>query len=389
IPPHISPDTFAFSSDGTKILIGDKSRGIVAVSDTLFGILLGAQSLPGVQSIASVTEGTEDGFTLAATGEGVAVLFSDGRLLRKDTVDAGISSIAVDPVCGDVLAATAFGPLRIAAGTFSIGLVGGPAHFDVVSGGEGGVAGLDGPDVYAWKPAAGCDGPGSFVKVARVANVPNVAVLSNDGNWVASTDNRYLDLTPRSDGAGGLAAKQVKFPVEGPTRIAYHDNRLTATHPTGLTPSALTLGGFSTYAAGTLTEVGSSPLDRAADLLQWVRSGSLWMATAAPANTGNHPGTPVTFWSPANGLAATGDVPTSTTTPTAISADGSMLIGESSIANIWGLDTLVLQISQGHLVQHNGPHVDLPSQPIDVVSSPDGARLYVSLPFANEIAVVE
>ena len=53
------------------------------------------------------------------------------------------------------------------------------------------------------------------------------------------------------------------------------------------------------------------------------------------------------------------------------------------------LDTLVLQISQGRLVQHSGPHVDLPSQPIDVVSSPDGARLYVSLPFANAVAVVE
>lgn len=388
IAPHVAPDTFAFSSDGARILLGDQGRGIVAVSDVVSGTLLGAQPLPGIHSIATVTTGTEGGFSLAATGDGVAVLFSDGRLLRKDVVDAGITSIAVDPVCGDILAATAFGPLRIAAGSFAIGVVPGPARLDAVSGGEGGVAGWDGADLYAWKPAVNCDGPGSFAKVARAKHVAVAAALSNDGNWVASTDDASLDLTPRSDGSGGQP-QQLAFPVSGHARIAYHDNRLTATHPTGVTAAELTVGAFSTFAPGSLTEIATAPLDRSPDLLRWIRFASAWMATAAPANSASSTGTPLTFWSPAAGISATGDVPRSTTTPAGISADGSMLIGESSIANSWGLDTLVLQISKGRLVQHSGPHVDLPSQPIDIASSPDGARLYVSLPFTNAIAVIE
>ena len=70
-----------------------------------------------MNSIAFVTEGDEKGFALASTGDGVAILFPDGRLLRKDVVDAEITAIAADPQCGDVLAATAFGPLIVAAGS--------------------------------------------------------------------------------------------------------------------------------------------------------------------------------------------------------------------------------------------------------------------------------
>src|SRR5206468_1773655 len=126
IDPHVSVSAFSFTGDG-RILVADQARGVVVSCDVGAGTVLGAQQLAGVNAVAVVREGDDKGFALASTGDGVALLFSDGRLLRRDVVDAVITAIAVDPVCGDVLAATDFGPLLIAAGTLTISPAAGPA----------------------------------------------------------------------------------------------------------------------------------------------------------------------------------------------------------------------------------------------------------------------
>src|SRR5207302_1065387 len=101
----------------------------------------------------------------------------------------------------------------------------GPAHLFGISAGEGGVAGFSDKEVWAWKPGANCDGRGSFKHVATLAHDALFAALSNDGNWVASTDGAFIDLTPRSDGASGLTAQKLQLPVSGNVRVAFHDNR--------------------------------------------------------------------------------------------------------------------------------------------------------------------
>ena len=56
---------------------------------------------------------------------------------------------------------------------------------------------------------------------------------------------------------------------------------------------------------------------------------------------------------------------------------------------LWSIDTLLVQISQGKLLQTTGPHVDLPAAPFQLASSPDGGRIYVSLPDRSQVGVIE
>lgn len=75
----------------------------------------------------------------------------------------------------------------------------------------------------------------------------------------------------------------------------------------------------------------------------------------------------------------------------AVSADGRLLIGFSPDpynANP-GLDSVLIRVLQSEVDVLPSPHVDLPSAPGNLISSPDGSRLYVTLPDLNSIAVIE
>jgi hypothetical protein len=348
------------------------------------GAVVSAQQLPGLASIESVPAGVDAGRVVAAVGSGVALLFPDGRLLRTDSVDASIGDVGVDPVCGDVLVNSRFGPLVIAHDTLGVSALDVSLQLIGISAGAGGVVGILGQDLYAYTPPAHCAGKGSFSVVATSTYPVNNAALSQDGSWVATSNDRFLELLPRSDGPKGLSAQTLDWGDSGAGAIAFENGKLTAIHALGQG------GAISTYAPGTLHEAGSFSLATVPDLLQWIRFASAWMVgETILAPDGAELGTHVTFWSAGAGVLTAADVPRTVTLPTAASADGIMLLGESQIGPDWGVDTLLVQVSHGQFVQQVGPRVALPGGPERIISSPDGGRLYISLPGSSSIALVE
>src|SRR5262249_40056326 len=153
---------------------------------------------------------------------------------RTDVVDANLGSIAVDPVCGDILAVTSYGPLHVAHDTLSSSALDVSLQLDFVEGGPGGVAAVSGNDVYAYNPPAGCSGFGFFSLVAVAGSSPAEAALSEDGKWAAVIDGTALDLLPRADNGAGLDALHLDFgSSDRPVSLAFAGNQLTAVHPQG------------------------------------------------------------------------------------------------------------------------------------------------------------
>ena len=379
---HVFPILLTFTNGGSTLLVGGPD--VVAACEVSSGKLLSAQPLPGVSSLASIAEGDEQGFVIAATGNGTALLFPSGQLLRSDVIGVGLGSIAVDPACGDVLVASDFGPLQVTHDTLQPLALDVSQRLDGVHAGEGGVVAFQGQTIFAYQPPANCRGAGSLVPAGQTTLSPIwEAALSNDGNWVAVTDNRHLELVPRSAAAG--QRQSLDYLTNGGVYLAYAQNQLTATHP------AAGKQAISNFKPGTLVESASFALPDDVVALRRVRFAGAWMVDDAlfDAQTNRYAATHVTIWSEATGVLAEETVPATVTVPSGISADGFMLVGISQVGANYGLDTLILQVSQGKLVQQIGPHVDLPSVPEEIYASPDGGRFYVSIPGTSALAVVE
>lgn len=382
---HLFPQMLAFNLDGSKVLVGDSEEGIVGLCDPATGAIVSAQPLPGLASLALATSGGNQGLLQAATGDGVALLFGDGRLLRRNPMSVGANNLAVDPVCGDALLATDYGPLRISRATLTPSIVDSSLHLTSVSSGEGGLLGWLGNDLYAYHPPADCKAGGSFAHIAASPDEVIHAALSADGKWVASAGFQTLDLLPREDAGAGLSAQRIDFATASVIEVAWAGGQLTAAHPDGAGGYALT-----TWQSGGLAGAVSLPLQNPGLGLRHVRFADAWMIDQNLFDgAGNFIATRVTVWSAAQGVVATSDVPASVTVPSGVSADGFMLVGISYVGVQAGLDTLLLQLDQGRLLQLPGPHVDLSAQPTDVMPSPDGSRFYALLPLISSVAVVE
>jgi len=382
--PHLTIYDLAITGSGNTALVGDTQFDVIAACDIATGNLVSAQPLLDLGSLAAINDGEEAGLVVAGRFTGVSLLFADGRLLRTEPGNVGAGSMAVDPVCGDVLVGTDFGPLRVSHDTLHT------AALDVsvrltLFGGEGGVVGASDSDLYAYAPPPGCSGDGSFHHVATATNPALRAALSSDGNWVASSDDRFLELLPRSDAATHGAAVSVDYGDSGldaRVNLAYFANQLTATHP------AKSGYAISTFAPGTLQEIGSLANPDRIDALRRVRFASSWMMFSDDTDSsGNVVATHVVFWNAAAGAVAEADVPISVAVPAGVSADGFMMVGYSAGPS---LSTLLLQVTQNRIVQQPGPQVGLSGEASssEVYASPDGSRFYVLIG-AGTLAVIE
>lgn len=372
--------TLAVAGGGSTVLVGDVENEVVGACDVASGKLISAQPMPGLRRLAAVSEGDEAGFALAATSGSVALLFPDGRLLRTEDVSMQVGSMAVDPACGDVLVATSFGPLRIARETLQVSAIDVSLHLSL-SAGEGGLAAWSGHDLYAYVPAAGCASNGAFQHVATAASFIDTAALSGDGKWAATSDGETLELLPREDSGLNQPPLSHDYGSRDRVQLSYAGDQLTTAHPL---PAGYAI---TTYAPGTLDEIGSMPVPERIDHLKRLRFAQAWMVDSSKLDAAgfNIVATEVLVWAAGQGVLTTAEVPASVTIPSGVSADGFMLAGFS---NGSGMDTLLLQISQDRLIQESGPHVDLATPPTsDALPSPDGGRFYVSL--ATSVAVIE
>src|SRR5947209_3620727 len=142
---------------------------------------------------------------------------------------------------------------------------------DGVQGGEAGVAGFAGNELYAYRPSATCKTAGSFAHIATSPDAVIEVALSNDGNWVATAGFDTLDLLPRPDGAGG-APQRIQFDRPATIEVAFAANQLTALRPAPGNGFAM-----SSYQPGTLAEKSTLPLDEPPRGLRRVRFAASWM----------------------------------------------------------------------------------------------------------------
>jgi hypothetical protein len=384
IDPKIFPHALTFNADGSRIFVGDEFRFVVAACDAGTGALLSAQAVPGLSSLALVPDGPNQGFLVAATGAGAALLFPSGQLLRTNAVGVSLHAAAVDPVCGDLLTATAFGPLQLPRSTLSPLALDATEQFQGLQASEGGIVGWSGNDLFVYLPPASCRGYGSFKLVASAARPSIGAALSANGKWVASSDGKLLELIPRSDNGAGLEKKTLDFGTGSVTPIRYAGDSLTVGH-------AVAAGGFavSTYVKGTLQESATLPLNSVSVNLDRLRFAQAWIIGQQNLVSGDFVATDLTLWDENKGVLARSSVPATFTIPTGVSADGFMLVGVSTLGRDTGIDTLILQLLGSRLIQEPGPHLDLPGLPAQVLASADGGRFYASLPDQSVIAVIE
>ncbi len=380
--PKVAPTFLAFSADGTRLLVGDGVNGVIAVCDPASGKVVGAQDAPSLVSLARIPDGPNQGFFVAGANGGSALVLPSGQILLTSFIGVDMRGIAVDAACGNVLVASAFGPLQIPAGTLAAQALDGSLALDGVQTSGGGVVGWSGADLYAFVPPANCLGKGSFKLVASASQSVLQAALSANGKWVASSDGVKLELIPRTDNGAGLQKQSIDFDSPAFTPVRYAGDSLTVGHP-------VAGGGFavSTYAKGTLQETAALTLQGDPTHLDRVRFAQAWIIDVPQFQDFVQVATLVTIWDEKQGVLATASVPYAFTEPAGLSADGFMLAGISTTNS--GIDTLLLQVLGTRLVQEPGPHVDLPSTPQQVLPSPDGSRLYISMPNAGAVAVIE
>ena len=384
--PPVAPSLLAWP--GANLLVGDRKRATVVSLDAT-GKTVVSQALVGLSSLSAIADGPFVGLAVAAAGSNSVLLLADGTVLRADAVASGLGPFGVDPTCGHLLAATSFGPLLLIPPILDFLPLSVGIRLDGVESGPGGVVAWIGQDLYAYDPGASCS---TFAPTLRkVATSPEhilFAALSENHRWVAATDGRVLELLPRSDLTAPGSPQRLDFgaPVAR-LPLAYARGSLLAA-------SAAAGGGYvvTAFAPGTLTPTSTLALAGPPSALNYSSSLDLWLVLAQIKDAaGNLVAVESTAWRPGSGALGTSRIPAVLTAPSATSADGRLLVGISAdpLGTNPGLDTFLLQLAVDRVVVTAGPHVTLPAAPLRILPSPDGARLYVSMPAGDAIAIVE
>ena len=384
--PPVSPALLAWP--GANLLVGDRLRATVVSLDAN-GAAVASQALPGLSSLSAIADGPFAGLAVAAAGSSSVLLLADGTLLRADAVASGLGSFGVDPACGHVLASSSFGPLLLIPPILDLFPLSVGTRLDGVESGRGGVVVWIGQDLFAYDPGPNCNVfAASLRKIATSPEPILSAALSEDHRWVAATDGRVLELLPRSDATAPGSAQRLDFGAALP--------RLPLSWARGnlLAAAAAPGGGWAVtaFAPGTLTPTSTLPLSGPPSALNYSSSLDLWLLLAQVKDaSGNLIAVDSTAWRPGTGSFGTTRVPAVLTAPAATSADGRLLVGISAdpAGTNPGLDTFLLQFAADKVVETAGPHVTLPAAPLRILPSPDGARLYVSLPGGDALAVIE